>query len=201
MTSVIQAVGYGAAVFPFACVFGASLIWPVNTSKTDDLQGRPPPVIFMIIWTLICIVLTTLPLVAIATYESKKTIWLISLLVVIISIVCAIWLLSDYNSDNVASCLSLAVVVMLSLVLLITILLRKPVRDLAPLKCLKPFDRISPCTTQLVLASSMSLPITWGIYALMMNLTNANMRLSNMSVPTGNTRMSRTKCSHIMSNQ
>ena len=177
MTTVIPAVGYVAAVFPFACVFGASWVWPVDTSKTKDLQGRPPPAIFIIVWTLICIVLTTLPLVAIATYKSKRTIVLISVLVVIVSIVCAIWLLSDHNSNNAASCLSLAIVVMLSIILLITILLRKPDRDLTPLQCFKPFDRVSPETTQLVLASSMSLPITWGTYALMMNLTSVNMGL------------------------
>ena len=86
MTTVIPAVGYVAAVFPFACVFGASWAWPVDTSKSKDLQGRPPPAIFIIVWTLICIVLTTLPLVAIATYKSKRTIVLIRLLVVIVSI-------------------------------------------------------------------------------------------------------------------
>ena len=152
------------AILPWVCIFGASLLWPVDTDKTIDLKGRPPPVTFAVVWTLICVLLTLVSLVAGEKYGRVR--YLILAIVTVVCIFCTLWLFFDHASNASASCMSLAAVILSSLVLLIVLVLCKPEKDLFTLDQEK---------LQLVLATSMSLPITWGIYALLMNLASANL--------------------------
>ena len=162
--SPIACLSIVVAFLPWVCIFGSSLLWPVDQAKTNDLQGRPPPAVFAIVWTLICILLTLLSLAVGKTYGKSRI--LILMVVTILCILCSLWLFFDHSSDATGSCMSLAAVLLMSFVLLILLILCQPQENLY---------RLDKDALQILLATGMSLPITWSVYALLMNLSNANL--------------------------
>lgn len=149
-------------VVPLISIFSAGASWRTSSDSAKDVKGRPPSWFFSFIWAIVVILLFFVVLVVAFRAVDIGAVVYITVLIMLFTILAVTWLyVYNQKGDKVGGVAIMGFVVFSSLLLM------------AGVSNIK-YDDVSESLTKPLLSSMVSVPLTWGIYAMILNFFDIN---------------------------